>query len=316
MKTYVLFHGACQDGLGAKFAAWKKFGDKAIYIPVQYGKPLPEINRLKKVADFDEGEIYTPKEFNADGLPIMTLEMELEVRDVQVFIVDFSYPRDVLEALRSRVSKLVVLDHHKTAEEALRGFPGAHFDMNKSGAVLAWEYFHPGVPVPMILQHVQDRDLWRFKLPGTRELHASMLMIGDDMQVWDAMAEDSDMGRYLLTEAVKNGNSILRYEQKKIEDTLKNVKVLPYKGFKAGVLNTTTLGSEIGNAICKTKELGVDFALYYFFDIDGKPILSFRSEGDFDVSKLAKELGGGGHKNAAGAPASVEFIQQLYQGSL
>lgn len=281
MKTYVLYHAACMDGLGAKFAAWKKFGDKAIYISVQYGKPLPEIE---------------------DGS--------------HVYIVDFSYPRDVLEELRSRVDLLVVLDHHKTAQEALKGFSGAMFDMNKSGAVLAWEYFHPGTSVPMLLQHIQDRDLWRFEIPGTRELHAALQILGDDMQAWDAMSRDDDMGRHFLSEAVRTGHTILSYEQRKIESALKNVKVLPYKGFKAGVLNTTTLTSEIGNSICKSEELGVDFSLSYFFDIDGQPVLSFRSQDDFDVSVLARELGGGGHKNAAGARVNIDFLISLYAGQL
>ncbi|MDF2435450.1 MAG: uncharacterized protein JWP44_5081 [Mucilaginibacter sp.] len=276
MKTYVLYHANCQDGLGAKYAAWKKFGDAATYIPVQYGKPIPEIDA-----------------------------------DAEVYIVDFSYARDVLDELRSRVEKLVVLDHHKTAEEALRGCEYAHFDMTKSGAVLAWEYFHPNASMPPLLRHIQDRDLWQFKLPGTREITASMSMIGDDMVAWDSLGE-----QYVLTEAVKNGHAIITYQRHVVENQLANVAVLPFRGLKAGVLNYTNNPSDMGEAIYKSELLGVDFALTYFITADGNPIFSFRSQGDLDVSALAKEFGGGGHKNAAGAPVTLAVLADLLAGKL
>src|SRR3989338_9515798 len=42
LKTAILYHANCPDGFGGAYAAWKKFGDSAEYIPVKHGKPIPE----------------------------------------------------------------------------------------------------------------------------------------------------------------------------------------------------------------------------------------------------------------------------------
>ena len=277
--VYVLYHANCFDGTGAKFAAWKRFGDAAYYIPVQYGKPFPDMVKLGQETD--------------------------------VYILDFSYPRDFLEDLHSKVHKLVVLDHHKTAQADLAGLGYAEFDMNKSGAVLAWEYFHPGKVVPDMLRLIQDGDLWKFEFAETKALRAALPLLESNMTDWDLCCNDSEV----LKEVIRSGGAIERYNAIKVDNTVQNnVKVLPYKGYKAGVLNTTTLVSEIGNAIYDT--LKVDFSMSYFFDIDGVPVVSFRSKGDMDISVFAKELGGGGHKNAAGAKVDLEFIRKLYAEEL
>ena len=147
--VYVLYHANCFDGTGAKFAAWKRFGDAAYYIPVQYGKPFPDMVKLGPETD--------------------------------VYILDFSYPRDFLEELHSKVHKLVVLDHHKTAQADLAGLDYAKFDMNKSGAVLAWEYFHPGKVVPDMLRLIQDGDLWKFEFAETKALRAALPLLESNM---------------------------------------------------------------------------------------------------------------------------------------
>ena len=38
----VLYHAECPDGFGGSFAAWKKFGKTAIYIPVYHDTSPPE----------------------------------------------------------------------------------------------------------------------------------------------------------------------------------------------------------------------------------------------------------------------------------
>ncbi len=146
MKTYVLYHAHCTHGFGAAYAAWKIHGDKAIYLPVKYDNPMPKLKHRS-----------------------------------QVFIVDFSYPKEELLELASQMHQVTVLDHHKTAEEDLREIDLSEapnlaitFDMNKSGAVLAWEHFHPGEEIPKLILHIQDKDLWRFDLADTKKVIASL----------------------------------------------------------------------------------------------------------------------------------------------
>lgn len=275
-KTYILYHAACMDGTGARFAAWKKFGDEAEYIAVQYGKPLPEME---------------PKS--------------------RVFIVDFSYPREVLEQLRSTHQELVVLDHHKTAQEALEGFPGCIFDMNRSGAVMAWEYFHPGVPVPVLLQYVQDRDLWKWTMKNTAEVHMGLQTLKASMSKWN---EASRPGAGLMR-LMETGKVLKEKQDQVVENAIKNhVKVIDFCGYKVGVTNQSDNASEIGNAICAIE--GVDFGIVYCITKDDDVLLSLRSVGEMDVGAIAKIYGGGGHKNASGCRLPLKDLPFFLKGQM
>lgn len=257
MNTYIFYHASCYDGFGAAWAAWKKCGDDAKYVAVQYGKPMPEL---------------------PDG--------------ADVFIVDFSYPRQELLALKARMNSLVVLDHHKTAQQDLAGLDFAIFDMNKSGAVLAWEYFHPGQPVPKLLEYVQDRDLWQWKLAQSREVSAALQSYRMDFELWEGMMSQT------LTLA-DEGEAILRWQQQKIEAAISHAVWMKIGGYRVPVVNATQLMSEICHRLCEAYP-DAAFAAYYFDDKDGNRQWGLRSVGEFDVSAIAKRYGGGGHRNAAG----------------
>ena len=141
-KSLVLFHANCADGFGAAIAAYTAIGEAGEYVAVQHGQPPPDVTG----------------------------------RDV--YILDFSYPRDVLEQMFGVANSLLVLDHHESAQQALAGLTYARFDLTHSGAVLAWEYFHPGTRVPDLLAYVEDRDLWHHALPQTHEISAYLRAVG------------------------------------------------------------------------------------------------------------------------------------------
>lgn len=280
---YILYHASCLDGAGARLAAWLKFGDEAKYKAVQYKQPLPS-----------------------------DLNGSLDNSNDEVYILDFSYPKDVLEELKTRVKSLVVLDHHKTAMDDLKDLDYAIFDMNKSGATLAWNYFHADKPVPTLFKFIEDRDLWRFNLDDTREIcaYATMYM-NDNIMLYTLMMKVENIDSGIYNEVFNNGSIICLYEDRQIESNVKKAKLTTYKGYKVAVLNLTSLISQTGEALYEN--LDIDFSMTYFITNDGKVILSFRSKGDMDVSVLAKELGGGGHKNACGAVVDLDFLKQLLQ---
>ncbi|GAB4280171.1 MAG: DHH family phosphoesterase [Oscillatoriaceae cyanobacterium] len=253
--TYILYHGHCYDGFGAAWAAWKALGDNAQYIGVNYGEPQPEIPD-----------------------------------NAAVFIVDFSYPRDVLLELKERSSSLLVLDHHKTAQEDLRELDFAVFDMQKSGAMLAWEFWHPGEPIPELISYIQDRDLWRFELPQSREVFVALTSYPMEFQVWDSL----DVG-FLKTE----GAPILRFQQQTVKNICRNAFYRDVGGYNIPVVNATAFFSDVAHELC-CRYPEAAFTAYYYDRKDGKRQWGLRSEGDFDVSAVAKKLGGGGHRNAAG----------------
>lgn len=278
LNVVILYHANCTDGLGAKYAAWRKFGDKAQYLPVAYGNPLPNLVHPDQLA---------------------------------VFIIDFSYPAEVLVDLASKVKFIQVLDHHKTAQDQLKDLPFAYFNMKKSGAVLAWEYFHT-TPVPRLLNHIQDRDIWTWEMASTREVLAGLSVVPDleNMEHFHVAAESPG----LLT---RDGTAICKYMDKEINRSsdARQISIKShYRGrpYRYAAVNCTHLTSEVGNALVVKHSL--DFALLYSVNQDGTLTLSFRSVGDFDVAALAQEFGGGGHKNAAGAskvPLSF-LVEELY----
>lgn len=251
---YVLVHGNCFDGFGAAFCAWKKFGDGATYIACSHGQPLP--------ADIPEGS--------------------------EVYMIDFSAKRDVMIEWNEKY-KFTVIDHHKTAEEALRGLDFAHFDMTKSGALLAWEYFHPGVEVPELIAHVSDRDLWQFKLEGTAEVHASLLSYPFDFKVWDSLSVP-------LLKA--EGRALLRMSNQIVDKICNESMLLEIDEHVVAIVNTSSHWSEVGNALLNKYPMA-NYSMSFTVAKDSVRF-SLRSRPDFDVSKIAQKHGGGGHKQAAG----------------
>ena len=347
MTVYILYHANCQDGLGAKYAAWKKYGDEATYIPVQYGQEIPDevFGDTKMFVEIEIGEeFYDPatkclylketdvvarlvyesdetKTFTQNREDTEKFGMNFVFDDDErvhlsktsiVFIVDFSYPYEALERLRWAASTLVILDHHKTAQEALKDFPGAIFDMDRSGAMIAWNYFHPDIPPPRLIECVQDRDLWTKKFDETEAISSALPLLEGDMELWDYAAMDPKGFMRLYNE----GLIINRYKEIKVAADAESVTVLRYRGYKAGVRNYTGNPSDLGQAIY-TGPLNVDFSMTYFIDASGQVVVSFRSPKDgVDVGALAKELKGGGHHSASGARVDLNFLTKLLAGEL
>lgn len=257
-ETYVLYHAPCHDGFGAAWAVWNALGDAATYLPVSYGQPMPDI---------------------PDG--------------AHVAIVDFSYPRAELEALAVRAGSLIVLDHHATAQEDLVDLPFAIFDLDKSGARLAWEHWHPHEPLPELLAYVEDRDLWRFSLPNSRAVAAAMRMHPFTFQEWDRLNAE---GMHRLVVA---GDAILDFIETQVTMICRQVRLRDLGGHTVPVVNATAFWSEIGEHLLSNYPYA-PFAASYYDRADGQRQWSLRSRPGFDVSAVARQFGGGGHRQAAG----------------
>lgn len=263
-----IYHGNCDDGFGAAYAVWKRWGDGVVFEGASYGKPI-----------------------------------KTDLTDKRVLMVDFSFKRPEMERLESIVAEMIVLDHHKTAEQELAPWicdlaePSvqkvrAYFDMNKSGARLAWEFCFPGSLVPSLIQHIEDRDLWRFHLTSTQVISAALRTYPHDFHVWDQLDVLSlmDEGAAILRGHRKN---ILAMCEHAYFDMIGNISVptvnVPYH-----------YASDCANELLRLHPYAA-FAAAWFRRGDGKFQVSLRSEdGRADVSEIAKVYGGGGHRNAAG----------------
>lgn len=248
--TVILYHAECADGFGAAWAIWKQF-PSARYIPVKHGNPPP---------------------------PGLTMQ--------RVVIVDFSYDRRTLEQLASETQALLILDHHITAEKTLADLPYAYFDMKKCGAVLAWEWAHDH-PVPWLLDYIQDKDLWIWALPSSREINAAIASHPFDFHLWDGFKQK---------ELEQEGRAILRYEQELVSKLAAQAVMVEFQGAVIPSVQSAILTSQIGERLSTDHPFCI-----IWHDRDGRRYYSMRSREDgSDVGAIAASFGGGGHTHAAG----------------
>lgn len=271
MKPLVIYHGNCADGFSAAWCFWRKFKDDVEYHAGVYQQDPPDVT------------------------------------DRDVYLVDFSYKRPVVEDMLTKAKSVTLIDHHKSAIEDLRplfaqdswtGEPKqlAHFtDLDRSGSTLAWDYLFPGEDRPLLLGHVEDRDLWRFKLPGTREIQAFVFSHDYTFEMWDTLMSADQVELLKMTAA---GAAIERKHHKDIAELVGVCKRrMVIAGHDVPVASLPyTMGSDAGHLMAK----GEKFSACYWDTADGR-VFGLRSEeGGFNVSEIAKQYGGGGHVHAAG----------------
>ena len=302
-----IYHGNCADGFSAAWAVWKRFGDSVEYIPGVYGESPPDVTGKN------------------------------------VVIVDFSYKRPVLAEMLKAANSILVLDHHKTAESDLgdgyegdsRFFSMAHFigtidwkrygnnlyqddcenagkavytlfDMYRSGAGIAWDFFHAGTPRPRLIDYVEDRDLWRFSLPHSREINAFIFAHDYTFENWESLLDKTVADMRVAGAAIEK-----KHHKDVAELVTKLRREMIIGGRWVPVANVPyTLTSDAGHLMCapyatpnlQGEVVTPPFAACYWDTPEGR-VFSLRSDdkqGGADVSEIAKSYGGGGHKNAAG----------------
>lgn len=268
MNPILLYHANCPDGFGSAFAFYTKFGKNMEYVPVSFGEPAPDISG----------------------------------RDV--YIADFSYHKDELLEIKSKAKSLIVLDHHLTAQNELNGLDFCHFDMTHSGSILSWQFLYPNIKAPLLLQLIEDRDLWKWKIKDSDILLSAIDSYDRTFDNWAELEVrlEADVG---LQDLKNEGAAILRYKDRMINMIIENNS---YKAIMDGVeilaVNSSILQSEIGSALSEK----APFAAVYHFNGE-KYLFSLRSDGVESVANIAQAHGGGGHKAASGF--STKDINQV-----
>jgi oligoribonuclease NrnB/cAMP/cGMP phosphodiesterase (DHH superfamily) len=284
------YHSPCSDGFGAAYAIWHRWPDIE-FIPINHGEPI------------NSGTI----------------------RGKNVLFVDFSLKKDKIWAMAQLAKSVIILDHHKSAESELKDFGTfngelidledilsyehnnvvAHFDMLHSGAVLAWRFANPLEEIPQALLYIEDRDLWKWELSGSKEFGLATASIPFIFETWrDNVISNND-----THDLVRRGAAVVEYEDKLVRqivgnaywDTLWYVRENGNRdGHVAIFCNTSVLQSEVGNALIKAYP-EAQFAAVWYITAEGETRYSLRSEeGRADVSIIASRHGGGGHRNASG----------------
>jgi nanoRNase/pAp phosphatase (c-di-AMP/oligoRNAs hydrolase) len=215
-----------------------------------------------------------------------------------VYTVDFTYPREVMMDIAETAAQLTVLDHHQTAIEncaSIKIVANVTLDMNRSGARLAWDHFYGPEDPPDIVRFVEDRDLWRFAYPETKDYHAALTSRPYTFEAWDEIA-----GMRLDT-ILTEGVAISRYRDQLIAQAVANADYGEVAGVVMPVANCLyAIGSDVAGALADRSMERV--AAYYLDDHkNGVRQWGLRSTPDGpDVAAMAETMGGGGHKHAAG----------------
>lgn len=281
----VIYHHPCQDGMGAALAAWLRWRD-AKFVPSNYGDAPPDVAGLN------------------------------------VLIVDFSYKRAQLETMGLLAASIVILDHHKTAAEDLEPFRRfadkphrftlatvtsmiadlqrgsypvilASFDMERSGAMMTWNFAHPDEPAPELIEAIQDRDLWRFDRPHSEAIASFLRTMPHELTSWAALLEVP------FDQLARDAAMMLTYHRALVEMVAKNAESGSIDGIDVVRVNCPYfLASDVGNLLL---DRWPEVIAAMWSDGNGWRHWSLRSRNDrADVSALASKFGGGGHRNSAG----------------
>lgn len=303
MSIVVNFHGNCYDGFGAMWSA-----KRALEI---MGNP-----------DYANAE-YAASSYGND---------RTDYKDKLLVYVDYCPKRKVIDEL-SKNNLVLVLDHHKTAQEDLKGIDkdgnkiagveplpeidtnfedyhtqykqglrGAYalFDMNRSGAGIAYDYFNQGTEKrPNLIKFIEDRDLWKFKYgDSSKAFHAFLLSQPFDYDVWTKVFEQAE-SHDGLEKIINKGMAVLEYGNQLVKNIVETAKVYETNGIRYAYFNTTSHWAEVGEHA--VEKLGVDYSISLTFDAMKNQIRgSIRGKAGKDCTKLAGSFGGGGHAGAAG----------------
>jgi len=261
MRPLVLFHGGCNDGFCSAWVYRRYVSPQAEFKAVQY--------------NYDPPPVYK--------------------RDV--VLLDFTFPRQVLIDMHEQASSFLVIDHHQTAEEDLEELEFCQFSQGKSAARLTWEhFFNPQEQssienVPWLVAYTEDRDLWNWALPDSRAINAALDSYTRRFEIWDDIASRGPEALAI------EGKAILRFQHRLIRPRVRNHGWATIADTRVPVTNSTCLTSEIGNALSE----GHPFAAVFFVKPNGQTVYNLRSQGEngVDVGEIARQYGGGGHRNAA-----------------
>lgn len=261
-RTLVFYHAHCPDGFGGAYSAWKKFGDSAEYIPMSYSKPFPD-----------------------------------DIAGARVYMIDMCFRQEEMDALKAVAGSLTVLDHHEGVEEVTRSMPEFVYDVNRSGSTIAWSYFHPDEPVPTLLTHIEDDDLFRFKLPDTKALLSYIAVKPYTFEFWDELSIMLDDPKH-KEEMFGKLRMYREYFDLLVEQGVARAKLVEFEGFKvlAGVTHPMKpMVSALGNALAKAQP---PLGLILQIREEGLAV-SVRGDGSVDLAELTQRYGGNGHHDSA-----------------
>jgi len=243
-----------------------------------------------------------------------------DVKGKNVLICDFSFTYDIICKMINEAKSFMIIDHHKTSEQNLIMVPDINkiFDMNHAASYLVWKAFFPDRKIPLAITLVEEHDIWKFKSEGVHEFNTMLQITPYTFKLFRQLFNEDNI---FANEMIKNGKIALQVMNGNIErlmaasySAISKIKINGReKCYNIAYVISSLYKSEIGNLLLK-KYPTCDFSvvLHYQQHLNNfETLISFRSDdGKTDVSEIAKQFKGGGHRNASGAKLSgiYQFI--------
>lgn len=237
----------------------------------------------------------------------------------EVWIVDFSISPSDMKRLLKKTLNVVWIDHHKTAIEKytedigidIRSIDGVR-KVGDAACLLTYQYVTKNYTgAPLFVQHVDDYDTWKWKIPQTNEFILGMTVEDTDPKstLWSKLLNGERYANYgLYNKICDQGLLIDKFIKKSSQNALLEYAFpVTWENYRCLVINNV----KITNLwkVLQTMELwqeGKFDILMGFIYLNGKWRVELRSpEKGVDVGTIAKSKGGGGHTHASGFMTEV-----------
>ncbi len=255
----IIYHKHCFDGFGAAYAAWKKFGNGATYLPALYRDVYPE-----------------------------------GVENKEVYVLDFCFSEEVTKELQAKNKKFVILDHHVSVQVLVENTVGSVFSETDSGAKIAWKYFHPETKVPALIEYLSDGDTWAHALPLWREVEGYIHVHELEFSVFEKLEEELENK---LDSVIEKGKILNKHFNNLVNEHVEKAMLVEFEGYQVYAVNAPSfLRSELGHRLALKKG---PFSIVYRFEKDVLRISLRGDGSVDCTELVARHGGGGHHDAAA-----------------
>lgn len=236
---------------------------------------------------------------------------DIPLEKTELLITDLSVNNHMAEVLHNYYMNgldISLLDHHKTALH-LNRYPWSYVIVeDHCGTSLT--YYHlerptnDGATYAPFVELVKDHDLWiKAQEEKSSRLNRLLTIYGRDAFI----ERFAKLSKVWFTQSEM---ALLEYDMKQedryFDKVKKNVKFFKdIEGRKFGVAMVERYISNIGHRLLDE----FDLAYIAMVNPNGQSV-SLRSQPNIDVSGIAKDFGGGGHKNASGFPQDYYFLYE------
>jgi len=241
-----------------------------------------------------------------------------------VYMVDFCLqPFGDMLRLADSCKSLILIDHHKSTQQEINNLsveafnrPGftTFVDMDYAGCELTWKFLYElvyqGLPgesypsMPKTVYYLGRYDIWKHEdNPDILAFQYGMRVYETDPSneyskaVWNDIFDDYPPA---LEKIIREGYLILKYiRSDNVKYATQTAFDINFQGHKTICINRAQCNSQLFDSVYDPEKH--DIMMPFYRNKNGTWTVSLYTTHDhIDCSEIAKKMGGGGHKKAAG----------------